>query len=689
MNRNFIKFLKEYWGIIAILLLSIALRLLWLHMAPHGDEGEAGYTSMLWSQGYLPYVSREDGKPPLLYLLYLLFGSSVISIRIINLILFMVSIWALYGIADIWFGKKIGILSSLIFAIFMNVPVIEGIFALPSSLSLSLFIIAIYLLLIGIRSHTLSSYVYTSLSGFFISASCIMYQQRVVGFILIICIILISYHYSKRTQRINFRSFVIIRSLFIVIGAVIPILGFLVYFGINGAIKELIQNTILNIFFGTSYRFVGNQTIPFDWTYLTILEALPLLILSTYGIVHSCIRRMNTDAYVFVWLLISMLSLILEPRHFGHYTQLIIPVAAIFSGIALNILLEINDNINILSSKVFIGLFILVSLLPSVYFQSLQYPDFTIEWTKNFKNVFQSQITWVENSGIGKYDTQMKLISDLKSLNIEDEKLLVTGWSPQVYWLTGIRAPSPNLCTVAEWSPLTQDEYNNFVDLVTTKKLNYVLITGNAPRDEIYEATIRNYSLLNTFGNAQLFGKYDIYGRYSSFNFIEKFDEAIKEYDISNGVKGNTDSLTDNTVIPDAETQTINGITKISIRQHPFMSSPPINSYIKYKDVQVLENSTLDFSIAIGDGAWDQIGDGVQFNIIVTYNDNSDEIFAEYIDPKHNADQRKWNNYNISLASYTDKKINITFVTNAGDKGDANYDWAFWGDPHIISEKTD
>ena len=103
LNAFLKKTLKKNRYLLSILILSVILRLMWLKMPVHADEGEGGYTAMLWAQGDLPYATRLDVKGPLHYLLFLipilLFGNDIMPVRMINNVLYFISIVALYPVS--------------------------------------------------------------------------------------------------------------------------------------------------------------------------------------------------------------------------------------------------------------------------------------------------------------------------------------------------------------------------------------------------------------------------------------------------------------------------------------------------------------------------------------------------------------------------------------------------------------
>jgi predicted RNA-binding protein with PUA-like domain len=79
---------------------------------------------------------------------------------------------------------------------------------------------------------------------------------------------------------------------------------------------------------------------------------------------------------------------------------------------------------------------------------------------------------------------------------------------------------------------------------------------------------------------------------------------------------------------------------------------------------------------------WDKSGDGVLFEITV----DREPIFSRYIDPKHNAQDRKWHDFEIDLAPYAGQTVEISLLTAPDNRRgtDTSFDWAGWSDPRIV-----
>jgi hypothetical protein len=91
------------------------------------------------------------------------------------------------------------------------------------------------------------------------------------------------------------------------------------------------------------------------------------------------------------------------------------------------------------------------------------------------------------------------------------------------------------------------------------------------------------------------------------------------------------------------------------------------------------------FSYALDPAVFDKTStDGVEF--IVELKDPSGRItkqFSRYIDPKHNAQERRWMDGQIDLSAYRNQTVELLFTTTPGPKGNTAYDWAAWSNFHF------
>lgn len=129
----------------------------------------------------------------------------------------------------------------------------------------------------------------------------------------------------------------------------------------------------------------------------------------------------------------------------------------------------------------------------------------------------------------------------------------------------------------------------------------------------------------------------------------------------------------------------INNESKYIIFEHPVTSID--KPMILINNIYIQENAKLKFSIGLDPHVWSsENGDGVIFEIYINVDGIDEPLFSEYIDPKNNHNERKWNEFELDLSQYADKYATITLSTLPGNANDSRYDWAWWGEPIIYND---
>jgi len=675
-----IAFLKKHKVIIAILILAIVLRMIWLKLTLTGDEGEAGYDAMLWLRGELPYAERLSEKPPLLYLIYAvfiaLFGNTILPVRIFNSVLFFLSVASFYLLVNNWYGRNTALFATLVYVFFLNAPAFWGPYAVAIHLSMPFTIFSVLLCNKYIEK---GETVFLILSGIFLSiAGLVRLNSFIIGFVLLAILTLSVWENSTKSLE-RFLAELGKKILILLVGVLIPLLYVVSYFWVTGTFDKLFYNVLIRPIFVASPR-LRSWNPPFGWQFLGLVEGLPILVFAILGYLSCFFILKRQNIYVMTWLLAPLFLLYaLEQRDPPHFST-IAPAASILSAIALSLSLEgfrpikrANNSLTVDTHRikgVFILTIFILSLLVSIYFQAQQFPSGTIHW---------EFINW-DYSMVGNYDKVIELTTYLKSLSIKDGELLVQYWLPYVYWLTGVKAPSIHLDTYSRGRGIPLEEYERLFTEVRERKIPYVIVISKIPKgaDPITDFVRENYFPLKSIGGVDIYSASYPVEKGVYYSFIANLGEAQAYGLLPNGSRKPLSEISD-VVKPRIDRLTVNNVTKNAICQHPLVRY----SNITFPNVKIQQHSILEFSIAIDPRVWLQGGDGVLFEIIIQFNEKTQKIFSKYIDPKNNVEDRKWFDYKISLKEYEDKVITISFITNPGPLNDSNWDWAYWGDPLI------
>ena|GEM_PF-830162 len=123
----------------------------------------------------------------------------------------------------------------------------------------------------------------------------------------------------------------------------------------------------------------------------------------------------------------------------------------------------------------------------------------------------------------------------------------------------------------------------------------------------------------------------------------------------------------------------LNAEARDELGEHPPYERLPYRIHVGNRQQEI-----FCFSYALDPFVYDKVGDGVAFTIETR--DASGRItkqFSQYIDPKHNAGERRWFDSKIDLSTYRGQTIELLFTTTPGPKSDADYDWAAWSNFHF------
>lgn len=124
----------------------------------------------------------------------------------------------------------------------------------------------------------------------------------------------------------------------------------------------------------------------------------------------------------------------------------------------------------------------------------------------------------------------------------------------------------------------------------------------------------------------------------------------------------------------------IKGEDRLSILIHP-------PSKVSWQ-VKLRPDSKLRFGAGFSSDVWDKPGAGAYYLVRVKPRLGKPEtIFSSYLDPKHNPEERKWNDFEVSLAKFGANKIELILETRT----DGPNDWcvAFWSRPYLVQEGSE
>lgn len=676
-------------GFLFLFLLTVIIRQIWIYSVIERDEGGIAIIALQWLQGLPPYINSLNNAGPLSYVIYTfstyLFGTSMISIRLINNILFYFSFFIFFILVSNFFSKKIALFSSLFYGIFMSAPIYEGQLALTSSLSAPFVVFSIFFLSNYLQNFSRKQLFF---AAFFLGSASLIKVHIAIGMVLLLIVVLLSYHW-RASIRSSLKK-VVTDIATLLLGFSFLSLIFLTYFWQIGAIDE-----ILHIFFDlTLGGHLKLPDVPFGITFNVLIQGLPLWILSIIGAIAvlQANRKNHKHMILYCWGLFAVILAVFPP-HFGHRYIYIIAPGSVFAGIGFNFALRtIAKRIKPFKLsydfiiRLIVVIFLTLSFIPSLYFQIIQYPQYHI-------NSESLNLQW-RYADADNYETQINVSEFLQNNTSEDEQIFIHTWGGIIYYFSNRLPPSIYVWTVPGiGADIPEDEYDRLIEKIRQTNFSYVVIFDSnleAIRhrdwDPVVELTLRKYFFVGNIDNAQIFGKFNSLNEYKYFDFIEKFSLAAETY-YTDDVEGDLgEDFNGSIFLPIPSKLKILGNERDTIFHHPITNG---NSSLSYS-LFIPKNSTLQFGIGLDPEVWNETtpSNGVEFMVQIKINEEERTIFSRFVNPNNLTDQR-WHNFRLDLEEFANNDAIISFITSPGPEGNSGYDWAHWSDPVILVRKEE
>lgn len=434
---------------------------------------------MLWLRDRPLYSYSNANRPPLFYILYSLSNlfsqPNIFMIRLVNDIIFWVSVVFFYSLIKDIFGSKEAIVGTFFYSIFMNVPIFEGMVAIPASIVTPLLVISFSACNRYFKNGN-KSWLITS--GLLSSAAYLILQDQLLGLGILFFYLLETNVFRGRKPKLFIKNFIILSLSF-----VIPILLTAIVFLFSGEISNYINvlwaKRALSVYFTSPF-------VPQNVQVLKILEGLPLWIFGAIGSLR--IFKGRNITLPLLWSVIMLVRVIFPPD-FPHHLLYLIPPAAILSSIGFIFMI---NQLKKWTRNAYIPVTFLLALLmsPVLLFSAVQYPTTDINWEG-----FQWNATWISDS-----DDQRAISQFIRS-ETKNGSVLIHGWLPELYSLSEKMAPSLYVYTLNHPGiPLVipLDEYASLVSQVKEGEFEMIVIPQFLPPDEIINATKNTYKLTNS-----------------------------------------------------------------------------------------------------------------------------------------------------------------------------------------------
>jgi 4-amino-4-deoxy-L-arabinose transferase-like glycosyltransferase len=410
---------KELLILSGFMLMTVLLRLFFLYEPFERDEGMYAYFGQEILRGAIPYRDMIDHKPPGIYYIYALIiaiaGPTTEGIRIATALYASLTTAAVYQVSRISAGRLAAQISAFLYAIFSGLPLLQG-----SSSNSEVFMVlpAVLAVYFYIRFVDTERRLFLCASGLSIVVAMLIKTVALPVAILIFLFVLI----VPPKKCIKERCLDI---LAFVAPPLILVVTILAYFNYYNALYDYYY---WNYTFNTKYG-----ALSFNQRYQHFRNALDDI--AEHGVlwliaIPSCIwmifiKRTRTAILLGLLVPVSFLGLSLPGYYFPHYFIQLISPFVIVSGVALAALYECNKSI-------FRIVFYCMAVISCLLWCYYDYPLY-FQYSANGVSIDKYGTIFVDAENVAKY---------VKKNVKPNDYIFQLGFEPELYFLTGTRAPN-------------------------------------------------------------------------------------------------------------------------------------------------------------------------------------------------------------------------------------------------------
>ncbi len=450
---------------IALLIITFCVLLFSSNLSPLNsatvisDESIFAAIGKGWSKGLLPYSEMFDHKGPIIFFIYFM-SELITKSTLLVFVLHVFSVWTslIIGYRTVlkFINHKAAIACCFTMAFYLFILHIEyaltEVFCLPILMASGYFMFS-YLFTEQKEHPPVAALCYGLLIAFSLGTRLTNCVVICVGVLVIFVDLIIKKQYTNLIKNICLG----------VVGIIFPILPFVIYFYVNGALYDAVYGTVIhNIFYALEHRNLSWHSILFKLYLL-----LPLICINTIVFM----RKANTKIKIFV-LLSSVLAAycVAGGAMYQHYFIILIPyfpmLFSLIKSTALN-----PDTLFTKKSLTQIKCFaIIVVIICSL--------------TIGIKLTTQKDSTFLEKS--------KTLVSKIP----EDERDSVIAYNVNASWyLKTDILPCYKYFILQEFqSSKSKSMLKENIEFYNSAKAEWIIVNGNIYYDEIEEAIEANYT---------------------------------------------------------------------------------------------------------------------------------------------------------------------------------------------------
>ena len=420
----------------------------------------------------------------ILSLILLIFGKSVMIPRLILFIINGLNAIILFKIGSDFWDIKIGKVSSILYLIGVLMPAFQSHWVLTEPFMLFFGLIGIYLFLKCDR------WIYLILSGVLFSLSSLC---KTIGLLYIVSIG-IYFIFNLRDVKNQNRKYIIssIKKMSLeIFGYIIPVfIGYLYFYHIDSVSTYFVfaMSRFLSVY---GHQLIIWQLIKIFMSY-SIIWIFSLVTMCIFG--YDYIYNRYNQKNLLILICFFMFLYPLSSRQYGHYFIPILPFACILSSVfIINIIQKFKLELirEAFIKRDYYKIFALLCITGMVV-SSFAY------------NLYMGNTTLKNGNSL--YNEQLKTSNYIKAHTSETDNILVLGYEPSIYYLSG-REPPVNILIFDKY------RYNEKVENEIINKLKndsiYIITPPNGKMDGVGK-NIETF-VNNNYQLEESIGGFDIY----------------------------------------------------------------------------------------------------------------------------------------------------------------------------------
>lgn len=418
--------------LLLILLLAFLIRIPFFSVPPERDEGGYATVAQIVLDGGMPYRDVVNFRAPGVYYIYAflfkIFGERVEALRIGSAIFAILTSFIIFKFAGRMYGGSVGLLASLIYAVFSSGPLVQGSLANCEAFMMLPIVAATYIFYLGYKEHNRQ---YFFLSGIVTGVAYLIKEAALPNLLLLFIFLPLTCDRSTKSVFIKqlFKKFLIVSA-----GFALPIIAFYAYLYVNNALFDyLIGVYNWNKGYGT-YSFDifwrrlidrGVYALGREYSFLWIAS----LIAASVMIIAD---RTIENLYAVLWILFSFVGVSLGSYFWPHYFIQMIPSLSIAAAYGLTKLY-----MGFKSQRSFIKTASLVSVIIlsiSIWYGIKTDYKFYITYTPDeiSRNIYGGDI----------FVTAKKVAMYVKERTEPSDFVYQNRWDAEIYFLSNRRSPT-------------------------------------------------------------------------------------------------------------------------------------------------------------------------------------------------------------------------------------------------------